>query len=372
MKQLTESQRWDIINTMQRTNSIAKTSRTIGCSEKAVKRWWSRHKQQKQFSVRRAKGAGPKPTMSEAAAKRALELLADCETHGATDVAKKLKAEGLCERVVHKTTVIRAARQVAVKFGKSLKVKRGKPKKGLTQNTKQKRLKFAKANKRRGWKNVMFTDRSKFHLSYPGSKVKAVRWVVGDGSDDDGEEGVYQPSHPQCLNVYAGITKYGMTTVHVVAGSSKHKTTHTNKKGQLAKNITHSEYNEVLTQTLLPEGQKKFSAQGISTWLIQMDNDPSHSQANTVIAEYNKKNGCSIQKLADWPPNSPDLNIIENVWGDVQSIVNGMGCKSFEEFKQAVITTIKTYPQHKITNLYNSLQRRMQLVLDSSGGKTKY
>jgi hypothetical protein len=218
----------------------------------------------------------------------------------------------------------------------------------------------------------MFTDRSKFHLSYPGSKVKAVRWVVGDGSDDDGEEGVYQPSHPQCLNVYAGITKYGMTTVHVVAGSSKHKTTHTNKKGQLAKNITHSEYKEVLTQTLLPEGQKKFSAQGISTWLIQMDNDPSHSQANTVIAEYNKKNGCSIQKLADWPPNSPDLNIIENVWGDVQSIVNGMGCKSFEEFKQAVITTIKTYPQHKITNLYNSLQRRMQLVLDSSGGKTRY
>jgi hypothetical protein len=76
--------------------------------------------------------------------------------------------------------------------------------------------------------------------------------------------------------------------------------------------------------------------------------------------------------LVDWPPNNPDLNIIENVWGDVQSIVNGMGCKSFEEFKQAVITTIKTYPQHKITNLYNSLQRRMQLVLDSSGGKTRY
>jgi hypothetical protein len=106
MKQLTESQRWDIINTMQRTNSIAGTSRTVGCSEKAVKRWWSRHKQQKQFSVRRAKGAGPKPTMSEAAAKRALELLADCETQGAADVAKKLKAEGLCEKVVHKTTVL--------------------------------------------------------------------------------------------------------------------------------------------------------------------------------------------------------------------------------------------------------------------------
>jgi transposase-like protein len=356
---------------MERTNSIAETSRTVGCSEKAVKRWWSRHKQQKQFSVRRAKGAGPKPTMSENAAKRALELLANCETHGAADVAKKLKAEGLCERVVHKTTVIRAARQVAVKLGKSLKVKRGKPKKGLTQSTKTKRLKFAKANKRRGWRNVMFTDRSKFHLRYPGSKVKAVRWVVGD-SDDDGEEDVYQPSHPQCLNVYAGITKYGMTSVHVVAGSSKHQTTYTNKKGQLAKNITHSEYKEVLTQTLLPEGQKKFSAQGISSWLIQMDNDPSHSQANTVIAEYNKKNGCSIQKLPDWPPNSPDLNIIENVWGDVGSIVNEMGCKSFEEFKQAVITTIKTYPQNKITNLYNSLQRRLELVLANSGGKTRY
>ena len=31
-------------------------------------------------------------------------------------------------------------------------------------------------------------------------------------------------NHPQCVNVYAGITKYGVTKLHVVAGSSKHKT----------------------------------------------------------------------------------------------------------------------------------------------------
>jgi hypothetical protein len=158
----------------------------------------------------------------------------------------------------------------------------------------------------------------------------------------------------------------------VVAGSSKHKPKHTNKKGEPARNITSSEYQEVLVQTLLPEGRRLFSAQGISTWHIQMDNDPSHSQAKKVIAEWNKKNGSSVQLLPDWPPNSPDLNIIENVWAWVQAEVNKLGCKSFDEFKEAVVSKIKSVPKEMISNLYASLKQRMELVLGNEGARTGY
>jgi hypothetical protein len=61
-----------------------------------------------------------------------------------------------------------------------------------------------------------------------------------------------QPNHPQCVNMYMAITKYGVTYAHVVAGASQHKTNFTNKKGQTAKNITGKEYQSVLKQTLLP------------------------------------------------------------------------------------------------------------------------
>ena len=46
-----------------------------------------------------------------------------------------------------------------------------------------------------------------------------------------------------------------MTKLHIVAGTTGHKTAHLNQKGSMARNITASEYKEVLEQTLLPEGR---------------------------------------------------------------------------------------------------------------------
>jgi len=59
---------------------------------------------------------------------------------------------------------------------------------------------------------------------------------------------VWQPNHPQCVNVYAATTKDSVTDVRVVAGTSKHSYPYTNKQGNPAKNITSSEYKEVLKE----------------------------------------------------------------------------------------------------------------------------
>ena len=79
-----------------------------------------------------------------------------------------------------------------------------------------------------------------------------------------------------------------------------------------------------------------------------------------------------MQLLENWPPNSPDLNIIENVWAYVQAKVNSMGCHTFEEFKDDVITEIRAVPKQYITKLYKSLPKRMAAVIEGEGGKTKY
>ena len=41
--------------------------------------------------------------------------------------------------------------------------------------------------------------------------------------------------------------------------------------------------------------------------------------------------------MLEWPPHSPDLSPIENVWGIVQREVDAMGCKGFNEFELAVV-----------------------------------
>ena len=126
----------------------------------------------------------------------------------------------------------------------NLVVRRGAPAKGLRHTTKEKRLSFARANLKRNWGHVMFTDRKRFYFSYPGSRVKPTRWV-SDGVNEDA--GVFQPAHPQCVNVYAGISPYGMTVMHVVAGTSKHATPHKTKLVKPSRNITAVEYVDGVT-----------------------------------------------------------------------------------------------------------------------------
>ena len=371
MLRLTAKQKWMIIHSMESTHNISRTAREVGlvgCGLRTVKRWWERFKFTGGVACKRSPGR--KPILSHDAAALALQLMTQEDNHGAKEAARHLAAAGGAPKVVHKSTLIRAARKAAKQQGQKVVAVQGKPPKGLTQATREKRLKFALANLHRRWNLVMFTDRKKFLFSYPGSKVKRVRWSLAGHQHDSHQ--VFQPSHAQCVNVYAGISKYGITPLHTVAGTSKHTTAHTNQRGQAARNITAFEYKCVLSSTLLPAGSKMFTTQGISTWFLQQDNDSTHACATQIINEWNRKKGSSIQLLPDWPPNSPDLNIIENVWGLVQEKVESRGCSSFEEFRDAVKEEMAAVPGKLITNLFKSLPKRMQLVVSNCGQKIGY
>jgi len=343
------------------------TAKHVPCHIKAVGHWWQRYLDTN--GVDDAKRTCRPRAIPPKLEGRALKMLMDEDTNGARHVAKQLAAEGATRNVVHKATVIRAARRAALQKGKKLAAKRGSPPKGMRQATRLKRLAFAKANLKKDWNKVLFTDRKRFYLHYPGSKVKPVRWAF-EGEEE--HEAVFQPTNPQCLNVYAGISPCGMTALHVVAGTSKAKTYHMTKAGKPAKNITRSEYQEVLMNTLLPEGTKLFNLKGVKDWYLQQDNDPSHGVVGTVLQDWNQSHASNVQLLPNWPPSSPDLNIIENVWAWVQQKVNRLGCKDFEAFKQAVVDTIAAVPEDMILNLFSSLKARMKAVVEKDGGYTKY
>jgi hypothetical protein len=213
----------------------------------------------------------------------------------------------------------------------------------------------------------MFTDRKKFHFKHPGTKVHKVQWLK------KGERRVaYTVNHPMCVNVYAGLTKFGMTAAHMVAGTSKMATGFKNKKGQTAKNITSEEYKEVVAITLLPEGRRIFSIQGVGNWVLQQDNDPTHKKAAAAALQQWNAHHSRVQLLPNWPPNSPDLSPIENVWGWAEQKVDALGCKTFDEFRAAVCRTLESVPKQMISNLFASMKRRMSDCIDKSGGKTKY
>lgn len=145
-----------------------------------------------------------------------------------------------------------------------------------------------------------------------------------------------------------------------------------NKKGAQSKNITAAEYRDVVAKTLLPEGRRLFSGAGVSTWVLQQDNDPTHKVAGGVVMEYNKKNASSISLLHGWPPTSPDLSLIENVWAFLDAKMDSLGLKTFAEYKGALVREASAVPKEVCQNLFAGMHKRLQSCMERGGQKTMH
>jgi hypothetical protein len=186
-------------------------------------------------------------------------------------------------------------------------------------------------------------------------------------------DGEFRPNKPMCYNVYGGITRFGVTRLHPVTGTSKLRSGYTNLQGQMAKNITKGEYRDVLNNTLLKEGRRIFSGQGMHGFVLQQDNDPCHTAAHDVVAAWNQRRGFGVvDVLKGWPGNSPDLSPIENVWAWVDAQVAAKGCKTFDEFCREVDSTFASIPRSMLENLFDSMPNRLQSCLNFIGHKTRW
>ena len=366
---ISEALRHKILHEYERLGNISKVARNLNLSCPTVRKWLRRFNQA--GHVKRASSTGRKPVLTKLVAQQAMEMLLSGKYSGANEVAVELHKRGLTDKQtpIHRTTVARHAKAVGKALGSPIKPVQGPPQKQLSPQNMEKRLEFCRSSLKRTWRNVMLTDRKRFTFLYPGVRIHKVSWVKA------GQKRIApKVNHAMCVNLYAGITPFGATKPHLVAGTSKMIVDFKNKKGGQAKNITMAEYEHVLLSTLLKEGDRLFRAQGVTSWVLQQDNAPSHKKASAkAVDAWNKScKGSVVTILPDWPPNSPDLNLIENVWAYVQHEANKAGCKTFVEFQEKVISLIQNLPKGFISNLYKSMRPRLHECIEKNGEKTRY
>lgn len=205
----------------------------------------------------------------------------------------------------------------------------------ISPKNKLKRFKFAReyVNKPLSfWNKVLWTDESSFEF-HGSPKKKSFRWQTisrGGGS----------------VMFWGCISASGHGDLVPIDGS-----------------MNQSKYLDVLNENAFPSGDRLIG----NSFIFQQDNAPCHK--SKMITKF--LNDIGLETL-NWPPQSPDLNVIENVWAYIKGKRNSSLSRRRDETIFEVKTLWEEIPQEMLQKLVESVPRRLQKVIDAKGGYIFY
>ena len=100
---------------------------------------------------------------------------------------------------------------------------------------------------------------------------------------------------------------------------------------------------------------------------MQQDNAPAHKSRKTQLWFVNA--GFDV---LPWPAQSPDLNPIENLWGYLKQKVDAREVHGLDGLWKAVQEEWAAIPGEFLEKLADSMPQRIQAVIKSKGGATRY
>lgn len=132
---------------------------------------------------------------------------------------------------------------------------------------------------------------------------------------------------------------------------------------ELSKKVNSYEYLNIINEYAVPAGDTLIG----SDFILQQDNAPIHT--SKVVKDFIKEIGQNILK---WPPQSPDLNVIENVWHILKSRSPQQLGRSKEETWNDINKVWDEISLEYCRTLIESIPRRLQEVIKAKGGPTSY
>jgi hypothetical protein len=255
----------------------------------------------------------------------------------ATEIAREYEKETGTE--LHPTTIQRLLHRHNLRWLVEEKTE------SLSEVNQAKRLAYAEKMRNQNWRRVLFTDEKSFHLGT----------FVSHSWQEPGKRKTRSVTrHPPKLHVWAGAGYYTKAKLYF-----------------FTENLTAKLYRRILTSQLpekhliyAPDCPSSFRAK----WTFMQDNDPKHKAHSTMqfLRERFRK------RIIEHPSQSPDLNILEDIWSYLDRKVKAADVKSIDALKRRLKKEWLAMPWSELRKSIDSMPARLAECEQLQGARTHY